>query len=415
MRKYLFVFFVLVIHISLKAQFKEGYIITNSNDTIFGQINNDGSVSDSYFCNFKKNLSDTLIAYYPGDIKSFRYLNGKYFISKTVKIDSVYKDVFLEWLIKGKANILAYSGNASDISYYLNLDNDSLIELKNTKSLKRNQYFERKEYVGILNYYLQNADIKSQIDKTQFYRSSLIDIAKEYHYKVCNNEDCIVFESKNHIKVGVGFSLATCNTKLTLHNHIPEKARVNSSLGYNLSFNFSNFTLFPSRFSVQTGLEYHHVKTRYEDYSLRLGIIDSIVGKLPNQIIYYDTIQISPDNNLICEFDLIRIPLMFRYTFPFKIIQPFIGLGFSSNFRINRKMGIPVLANYFQSELFDRKIIVHNTNLLANAGINLMLSTKLGLFFDAECEYGIRFFGNWADDYSYTTNFITHYGVVYYF
>jgi hypothetical protein len=411
MKKYLLVFFVLFINISLKAQFKEGYVITNTNDSVYGLIKSDGAISNSYFCKFKRNIGDKETTYYPSDIHSFRFLEGKYFISKTVKIDSTYKRVFLEWLIKGKANILTYSGDASEIRFYLNLDADSLIELKNTKSIIGDQYYERKEYRGILNYYLQKAEIKSQIDRTQFFRNSLIDVAKEYHIKVCQNEECIVFESKNQIKVGIGLSLATYNSKLTLNNYIPEKAGVNSSLGYALSFNFSNFNLFSPRFSVQTGIEYHHIKSRYLDNSLRFLMVDSSVNEYNNITTYYDTIKISSDNNLICKFDLIRLPLTLRYTFHFKKIQPFIGIGFSSNFRLNRKMGFSYLQNYVQ-DVSNSKIFIYQCNFMANAGIKMKLSTKLGIFFDAEYEYGTRFFGNYAKDYSHTTNFLTHFGII---
>ena len=139
-----------------KAQFKEGYIITNINDTIYGYISFDGAAKNAFQCIFKEQPEGSLENYSPGEIQAFRFINSKYFSTDYIEIENTITPVFLEWLIRGEANVLSFTPENWQVRYFLKLQNDSLIELKNSsisKNIENNTYeYEKREYVGQLKY-----------------------------------------------------------------------------------------------------------------------------------------------------------------------------------------------------------------------------------------------------------------------
>lgn len=118
--------FISIVNLVAQENFKPGYIITNSNDTIKGfisQLNKDAFTK----CSFKKNLNEKSIDYLPGEIFAYRFQNdGKYFITKETTLSSGNKTIFLEYLIKGKANIYFMRDNVDH--YFIETDNVKMIE-----------------------------------------------------------------------------------------------------------------------------------------------------------------------------------------------------------------------------------------------------------------------------------------------
>jgi hypothetical protein len=104
--------------------FTPGYIISNTNDTIRGYIQQ--FTSGSTICNFKKSTEGPAIAYTPVDISAYRFDdNGKFFVSKEAPLESGNKILFLEFLIKGKASIYFMRDNMEH--YFIETEKDELI------------------------------------------------------------------------------------------------------------------------------------------------------------------------------------------------------------------------------------------------------------------------------------------------
>jgi hypothetical protein len=108
--------------------FKEGYIISLNGDTTKGFLLVQISRNASEQCVFKPSANSANTIYKPGEIAGYRYLNGKYYISKEINIDSTTKKVvFLEFLIKGIASIYYYMDNEEH--YYIEKFPNGLVEL----------------------------------------------------------------------------------------------------------------------------------------------------------------------------------------------------------------------------------------------------------------------------------------------
>ena len=198
--KLLFIGLLLILSKISNAQtdFRAGYIITNFNDTLYGEIDYRGDILMGKTCKFK--LNENIIEYSPSEIAAYRFIDdGKYFVSKEVDKNNL----FLEFLIKGQANIYYFRDNNQNDHYYIEKADMPLSELPYEESVVnmdgKKYNYKSKKHVGLLTLYMQDApDLRSQIENIKTpEHGTLLNLAKNYHYAVClDGEDCIIFEKK---------------------------------------------------------------------------------------------------------------------------------------------------------------------------------------------------------------------------
>jgi len=87
----------------LKAQsnFKPGFIVNNTGDTIYGSIDYRGNMFMGEYCIFKDS-NNVKHKYTSQDILAYRFIDNRYFVSREIN----NKKVFLEYLVKGKISFL---------------------------------------------------------------------------------------------------------------------------------------------------------------------------------------------------------------------------------------------------------------------------------------------------------------------
>lgn len=235
---------------------RQGYIIKNSGDTIYGQIDYRSPISNSQYCYFRENEQDNYCKYSPNEIAGYRYINDKFYTAKSVKINEIERVVFLEFLIKGRANV--YFLKDENEKYFIEKDKQ-IYELKNSgKTIYRdgNNYIsEQREYIGVMNYLLQEAQIIADINNTKLDHNSLIETAKKYHNKVCTDEECVVYQKKmKPVKVDFGLVYGKHNKMLQLSKNQQYNLNDNFSNYFGLAFNFRNLPGIYERFSLQIEL-----------------------------------------------------------------------------------------------------------------------------------------------------------------
>ena len=185
-----------------QTDFRAGYIITNYNDTLYGEIDYRSDILMGKVCRLK--LNDNIIKYSPFEIAAYRFISdGKYFVSK--EVDGDY--LFLEFLIKGQLNIYYYRDDKQNDHYYIEKADLPLSELTYEESkvyLDDKQFLHQStKHIGLLYYYMQDApELHSQIKNNKKpERNQLLKLAKNYHYAICQDgEDCIVFEKKKSLE-----------------------------------------------------------------------------------------------------------------------------------------------------------------------------------------------------------------------
>ncbi len=181
-----------------QTDFREGYIIQHNGDTVFGKIDyrNDGLMGR--VCRFKANNATKSKKYLPNEIKAYRFVDSKYFISAKV----LNKDSFLEYLINGKINIYYLRDHHGD-HYFVQKENSGILELPYTEGNVQDDYGnvyykQSKKHIGFLIALMTDATgFDKEILKLQKPgHDNLISIAEKYHTKVCDGDRCIIYRKK---------------------------------------------------------------------------------------------------------------------------------------------------------------------------------------------------------------------------
>lgn len=282
------IFFGLLIStgaLNAQTDFSPGYVIINSGDTLYGKIDYRGDLLMSNSCKLKTD-ENIVKEFSPKDILSYRFFDGKYYVSR--KIDG--KSVFLEYLIKGKVNIY-YVRDAKGDYYFLDKEGVKMTEIPYDEGIKyvdnKHVFYESTKHIGFLNYYMQDAPefqkrIKS-IKKPE--HQNLIKLAEDYHNAVCKGEKCIIYEKKQpFMKVNFEFVGGVVN--------------------------FENVQDLNDKFYFQSGILAHFWLPRTnEKLFFRTGL-------------QYSVIETDKNKNSIYKF-----PIQIEYIYPKSKIRPKIAYG----------------------------------------------------------------------------------------
>ncbi len=192
--------------VQAQTDFRPGYIISFSGDTLFGDIDYRGDLLMGTACKLKMPNGET-IEYSPYDIAAFRFIDSKYFVSKEIS----GKRAFLEYLINGEVSIYYLRDNSGD-HYYIDKEDLGISELpyeEGTKEVDRKYltygpvdqievFYETTRHIGFLKLYMQ--DYPEIFEKVENLRkpdhAPLIKLAERYNKGICPDEQCLVYEKK---------------------------------------------------------------------------------------------------------------------------------------------------------------------------------------------------------------------------
>jgi len=184
-----------------QTDFREGYYITLENDTVFGLVDYRGEAKNSQVCIFKKEELSVPVKFEPTEIKGYRFIDGKFYISNPINTGNEEKTVFLEFLVNGITNLYFYR-DLNNYMYFIEDKNGKLLLLSNeviTSNVEGKGEVQRNsnKYIGVLRATFADCkEIQPQLDNVSLGHKSLINITKSYHNYVCDTEECIVYEKK---------------------------------------------------------------------------------------------------------------------------------------------------------------------------------------------------------------------------
>jgi hypothetical protein len=303
-----------------QADYKPGYIITNDNDTLRGYINIKSNEVNSQRCEFKQSNENEKKIYTPGEIKGYRIEGMKYYISKEVKMDSVSKIIYLEYLVDGIADL--YYLKDGDRSLYFIEKNGELYTLTSeeeivhytpqsiTEERKRGgkavEYTRQSnKYIGMLNIAFNDCpELKTKINSTGFSYGPLIKITKEYHKKMCLGYECIDYSKSTEKNIFIEPVAGVIITKVGLETSKQTKNYRSYIIGANVRF---------------LPLHSHYV------WNLLIGInysqfrLDEIFRHNLDE-----AIGIVNPAKIKANYSIISIPISIEYTFPFGKLSPFL-------------------------------------------------------------------------------------------
>ncbi|WP_025007342.1 hypothetical protein, partial [Marinilabilia salmonicolor] len=185
---------------SAQSDFRPGFIITNSLDTLHGFVDYRGEIRNMKVCNFKEHKAAPAREFNPGDIYGYRYNSGKFYITKQIKTEAFSDTVFVEFLLKGISNLFFYR-SLNYTAYFIESEKGELLELK-AEDIEIEKdgaiyYRESKKYIGLLNYAFSDIpEIRQNIADAELNHKSMIQITRKYHDYKCSDDACIVYEKK---------------------------------------------------------------------------------------------------------------------------------------------------------------------------------------------------------------------------
>lgn len=207
------IFFALIISVfakvEAKADFKNGYIITLTNDTIYGKIANTSYYTHSIKCTFIENNKDEATTYFPNQLTGYRFIDGKFYLSKKVLVDSIPTPFFMEYLINAKLNFYFRQDKGLTNHYYTEKDSSGIRELVYRNEIVHNNdgdfNIEKKKYVGLLTVLTSDCQpIQNEIVRiNEPDHGKLIKFAKKYHDLTCFDNACIIYEKKMPLKIKI--------------------------------------------------------------------------------------------------------------------------------------------------------------------------------------------------------------------
>jgi hypothetical protein len=379
MRNYLnilILLFALSQSVSLIAQlnYKNGYIITLKNDTLFGLVNDGGGIKNSKMCLYKANKKSKAEKYYPKDIKSYRFIGDKYYSSREFFFNDGYNYVFADVLLEGKLNLYYFRKN-KELEYYLEKDTCSI-------GLLNKKVVIPVSSEGL--YGLQNSEMYSQVYSEEFrnrtntsvyvdlYKDTLMSVFSDCR-KIQQQVHNVEYNQKSMTKITKAYIKETCG-KNDCINYEKDFSLKRSSFGIFSGVQFSRITWKPdvkSEFisSVPIGVFYNAPMALLNDrLSFQIEVISNNSTRSQEYSNNSDTIQY-----LAIKSSTLGIPLLLKYEISRRRVSPSFAVGKETAFVFNSKV-----------------IINENEDLLVNKsqkagwfyefGLNYKLSQKFSLF-----------------------------------
>lgn len=356
--------------VSGQLNFKKGYIITNSNDTVFGRINDGGAYRNSKVCLFKQSRKK-IVKYHPGEIKAYRMVNDKYYASKEIEINDTVKTVFLEVVLQGSVNLYHYWKN-KNLAFYIEKDN-KLIGLFNEVGLLtphsvdetvllyasvKDVVVRNREYLDSLCMVFSDAkDIVGRVEEVHYKERELTNITKDYILKKCKSNNCITYEKDHKMyKPTMGiYSGVRFNQFEFFSNYYSytQKSDVFTSQPIGLFFNFP-VHLLSDKLSFQVEIISNRMHFQ-QDFDDNKGFVSNTRYDISN--------------------NTIGMPLLVKYEFGNRRIRPTIGIGkeigygYESEVTINQESDLKVHAT-------------QKGNWLGEIGLNYKLARRFSVFAD---------------------------------
>jgi hypothetical protein len=406
------ILFFILGKINSQSDFRNGYIIRLNKDTVYGLIDYKGNSANAKKCLFKKDANSEISEFTPGELNAYRFIDSKYYVSKSLQSGDKAGQLFLEYLIDGIVDIYYYRDELGE-HYLADKGDGKLYALKNeekvvsvTSVINNNEYITKytgdsKEYIGILRYVFDKSPrIGRKVENISLDHKSLINIADEYHKEVCQNEQCIIFEKnlpkfKTTFGPVVGLNVTTISTN----------DKYKGTLSY---FNKSDFdiSVCPSiGFYVKINLPYINERLYFQYQSIiskiRTNTMNSFMdGVLSREIVHDITLTESISGN----------SALLKYEFPGGAFRPSFHAGFFLNYFFKTDYldktdsytfhGDPISSTETKENPFAKL----DYGLCVGIGVIRKINTR-NLYMDITYQHGVGFLV-----YLTTNNFLVNFG-----
>lgn len=308
-----------------QTDFRKGFVVTLAGDSIKGLVSYSEGSRAYQKCIFQEPTNGNIREYTPTDIQSYGFIDNRLFRRKTIDINDVVQNAFLEVLVEGPLSLYRH-GN----SFYVEKDGE-LQKLRNDKkeTYQRADYLTMKkvildsnEYIATLNMLMFDCvELRPRIQKTRLGEAQLTRLFERYNN--CNGKTSKAYKDKkpwlkSNFGISGGLNISTLHVRTQDPVLLPVSATYRQSLSpligislYIAAPRLSERFSFHSNVYFLTSKYYHYSLINYDNYALRNFV----------------TVNVSQ----------IKIPVSICYTFPHKKITPFINVGASHTVNLKHK------------------------------------------------------------------------------
>ncbi len=376
MKRISIILFILFISKILYSQsdYRRGYIISQSRDTIFGLINYGDVKNQHQYCQIKE--LQQVIKYTPDKVAGYGFINGSYFESRKIENENnTSEPAFLEVLIKGLVSLYKY-----ETIFYIEKADSKLYKLSNElvtytvdgRETARNSG----RYIGFLNLLLSDcSEINSKIFSTDFKEKSLFNLIEQYNK--CMNAPVTIYKSQKpwvYFKIGISggmnISQIAITTLYTDFYHLTDSFDKSKSPAFSISFDMSAPRIL-ERFSLHGDLVLH---------------------KLTGSYFFEETVIYTHTTRDYIDVDItqLSLPLGIRYSLPVGKMTLFMNFGFQSTLNLNSDVNWKQEIETFMGVETDnlRFLEVRKTQfgLWGGTGLAKSISKNLNIFIDFRYE-----------------------------
>ncbi len=355
-----------------QKDFLPGYLLTLDMDTLFGQIDLQTIPKMCRTCIFRTDKNTEPVIYSPGEIIGYRFIGGRYFVSRTIEIEGDTQLVFFEFLVDGISDLYYFETQQKDY-YFLEKDTTGPILLSYEEINIISEYGDEKvriveRYKGVLKYtFRDDPDIFPEIDNINFNHKSLIDITTRYHTDICPDETCLVFAKSTTDRFFIG----------------PKVGYRYSVLGYSTSSSHAKSVNL--EFGVQFRILPLKISQRWNTLINLMYGRNEFLGDFPNTI----TDSRESIYRIHLKYNMIRIPLSMEYSFAQKNIRPVVLLGIENVFMFNTEYSVFLLDRSNPINYLNSKFQKYNPGLLVGIGMYVKLDNDLMLSLKGEFCYRV--------------------------
>ncbi len=345
--KYFFKLLLFLIALSTSFQlngqynYRDGFIVTQEKDTLWGLIKDRGELGNSKACVFKLNKKTKAQKYYPREISAYGSLRDKYYRTGRVDFKGERRYVFINVLLEGDVNLYYYWKDRIK-SYYIEKDEGVFKELLNVDlelqqrsdggHMAYSNYTEIKIPIyrdTLLSVFQESESIQRQVKSVKYNQESLQDITRQYILETCEGSNCISYEkdvnmyrSRFGIYTGIqmqkisflSFNISSTSEPYLVESDITSSIFATYPIG--ISYNFPLFVL-SDRLSFQVELSTTGMNFEYE---------------FPDSSLSVKTLKIQSRT--------LSIPLLLKYQFSRKKVSPSLALGKSTSFVLNSQVDV---------------------------------------------------------------------------
>lgn len=321
---------LLVTELLGQTDLRSGFIIDLENDTTFIQVENRANKNNYVSCRINSN--DNTQEYYPGEIKGYGFVGGRFFTS------AIVDSVFVEVLIDGYISLYRL-----DKVFYVK-KNEKLYKLEFAKIRVEREggvfTSEDKRWRGYLSYFVSDCldNFGERIAEIDFHEKDITQLIKDYH--LCTDKQFVeIKQGKEWVKTHIGANIGIISSNLSFgkvynYRYLPKSFNSLSPI-IGLSFIFYSPRI-DERTALQT--EANIFKSSFESFYEEGGF-------QPGQHrVFVDLVSLS-------------IPVLFRYNIPFSKTTLNVNAGFVYNRYLSKKLVLK--SSYWISNelvpIFDRQ------------------------------------------------------------